>query len=306
MKKLTALLLAIVMVLSLAACSASNNEVTEAPKATDTVEVPEASEKQTIVYWAQWSETETQAEVLKNAIARFEANNPEYVVEVNWAGRDVRDIMRTSIDSGITIDIVESGFDRIISQLGEDYLVDLTEYMEGTEFEASISAGMVSFAKSFTSSGDSWYYIPAQPFVGTVFYNKAIFAEAGIETLPTNWTEFMDCCQKIVDAGYAPLTSDDAYLETLYTAYLGSVLGTDAVNEMMNDASSELWNNPAVLQMGNDFAAMASNGYLTEGTGSYVFPSAQNTEFAMGTTAMYYNGSWLPNEVANITGDEFQ
>lgn len=60
------------------------------------------------------------------------------------------------------------------------------------------------------------------------------------------------------------------------------MLGTDAVNEMMNDASSELWDNPAVLQMGNDFAAMASNGYLTEGTGSYVFPSAQNTEFAMG------------------------
>ena len=26
----------------------------------------------------------------------------------------------------------------------------------------------------------------------------------------------------------------------------------------------------------------------------------------MGTAAMYYNGSWLPNEVHDITGDDFQ
>lgn len=311
MKKLIAMLLAVVMVLGLAACGNTNTTPTEANTPTSAPEIKategqQETEKQTIVYWAQWSESETQAEVLKDAIARFEANNPEYVVEVNWAGRDVRDIMRTSIDSGITIDIIESGYDRILAQLGEDYLTDLTEYMTGTEFEASISEGMASFAKGFTSTGNSWYYIPAQPFVGTIFYNKAIFRDAGIEKLPETWTEFMDCCQKIVDAGYAPITSDDAYLECLYTAYLGTMLGYNTVDEMVNNLSADLWSVDAVTQMANDFAGMATSGYFTEGTGSYVFPSAQNTEFAMGTTAMYYNGSWLPNEVSAITGDDFE
>lgn len=311
MKKIIALLLAAVMVLGLAACGSSTTETPSTTAATPEVQEPVATEAaaegtNTIVYWAQWSENEAQALVLKDAIARFEANNPEYTVEVNWAGRDVRDIMRTSIDSGIQIDIIESGYDRILSQLGEDYLVDLTEYVAGTEFEASISEGMASFAKGFTSTGESWYYIPAQPFVGTIFYNKAIFREAGIEKLPETWSEFMDCCQKILDAGYAPITSDDAYLECLYTAYLGTMLGMDTVDEMVNNLSAELWSSDAVAQMAKDFAEMASKGYFTEGTGSYVFPSAQNTEFAMGTTAMYYNGSWLPNEVASITGDEFE
>lgn len=311
MKKLIAMLLAVVMVLGLAACGNTNTTPTEANTPTSAPEIKategqQETEKQTIVYWAQWSESEAQAEVLKDAIARFEANNPEYVVEVNWAGRDVRDIMRTSIDSGITIDIIESGYDRILAQLGEDYLTDLTEYMTGTEFEASISEGMASFAKGFTSTGNSWYYIPAQPFVGTIFYNKAIFRDAGIEKLPETWTEFMDCCQKIVDAGYAPITSDDAYLECLYTAYLGTMLGYNTVDEMVNNLSADLWSVDAVTQMANDFAGMATSGYFTEGTGSYVFPSAQNTEFAMGTTAMYYNGSWLPNEVSAITGDDFE
>lgn len=314
MKKLIALLLAVVMVLGLAACGGNTTEPTDGTQAntpaTEGEKATEAAasngETKTIVYWAQWSENEVQAEVLKDAIARFEANNPEYTVEVNWAGRDVRDILRTSIDSGTTIDIVESGYDRILSQLGEDYLVDLTEYMTGTEFEASISEGMASFAKGFTTSGESWYYIPAQPFVGTIFYNKAIFREAGIEELPETWSEFLDCCQKIVDAGYAPITSDDAYMECLYTAYLGTMLGMDTVDEMVNKLSKDLWNVDAVKQMAEDFADMADKGYFTEGTGSYVFPSAQNTEFAMGTTAMYYNGSWLPNEVADITGDDFE
>lgn len=311
MKKIIALLLAAVMVLGLAACGSSTTETPSTTAATPEVQETVATEAaaegtSTIVYWAQWSENEAQALVLKDAIARFEANNPEYTVEVNWAGRDVRDIMRTSIDSGIQIDIIESGYDRILSQLGEDYLVDLTEYVAGTEFEASISEGMASFAKGFTSTGESWYYIPAQPFVGTIFYNKAIFREAGIEKLPETWSEFMDCCQKILDAGYAPITSDDAYLECLYTAYLGTMLGMDTVDEMVNNLSAELWSSDAVAQMAKDFAEMASKGYFTEGTGSYVFPSAQNTEFAMGTTAMYYNGSWLPNEVASITGDEFE
>lgn len=266
----------------------------------------EEAEKQTIVYWAQWSENETQAEVLKDAIARFEEANPEYTVEVNWAGRDVRDIMRTSIEAGTVIDVIESGYDRIIAQLGEEYCQNITEYVTGTEMESAITEGMASFSKSFVSDGESWYYIPAQPFIGTIFYNKAIFAEAGIDTLPETWDEFMDCCQKIVDAGYAPLTSDDAYLSCLYSAYLGEMLGTDAVNELLNETSTELWGDPAVLQMAQAFEEMVEKGYFTEGTGSYVFPAAQNTEFGLGTTAMYFNGSWLPNEIADITGDDFE
>ena len=114
-----------------------------------------------IHYWAQWSENETQAEILKEAIARFEDKNPGVTVEVNWAGREVREILRTSIDAGEQIDIVESGYDQIVALLGEEYLMDITQYMAGSDFEAAISDSMVAFAKSFASDGESWYYIPA-------------------------------------------------------------------------------------------------------------------------------------------------
>lgn len=318
MKKLYALLLSAAMVLSLTACGNEQaadevqNEASNTQEESVTAEAAaeEDSKQQTeggtISYWAQWSENEAQAEVLKEAIARFEENNPGYKVEVNWAGREVRDILRSSIDSGTQIDIVEGDFSNISGNLGEEYLLDLTPYVAGTEFEASISGGMTAFAKSFASDGESWYYIPAQPFVGTFFYNKAIFEEAGITTMPGTWDEFLDCCQKIKDAGYDPITVDDAYQQSMYGHYLAMMKGVDWVGQLLTDKTGALWSDPAVLQMAEDFSELREKGYFAETVGSNIFPAAQNGEFAMGTAAMYYNGSWLPNEVAEITGDDFQ
>lgn len=310
MKKLLAMLLTGVMLLGLVACGATEEAPAEAETPAATEEAPaeeaESAEEAVIHYWAQWSENEVQAEVLKAAIARFEEKNPGVTVEVNWAGREVREILRTSIDSGTQIDIVESGYDQIVSNLGEEYLMDITQYMEGSDFEAAISDSMVAFSKSFVSDGESWYYIPAQPFVGTIYYNAAIFEEAGIEAQPTNWAEFMDVCQKIKDAGYDPLTIDDAYLPTLYGTYLASAKGVEWFTELMTTKDATLWDDPMILQMAKDYAALSENGYFAASTGSNVFPAAQNGELALGTAAMYYNGSWLPNEVASITGDDFQ
>lgn len=318
MKRAAALFLGAAMILQLTACGNSAAETAEQTKEepavteenvqeTETAEETEKAPEEEVVihYWAQWTENETQAEVLKEAIARFEGNHPGCKVEVNWAGRDVRDILRTSLDSGAEIDIVESGYDQIVSNLGEEYLTDLTQYMADSDFEASISDSMASFAKSFTSDGESWYYIPAQPFVGTLYCNQDILDEAGVTEMPKTWDEFLDCCQKIKDAGYDPLTIDDAYMEAMYGHYLAMMKGVDWVTELMTDKTGEKWDDPAVLQMAEDFAELREKGYFAESVGSNVFPAAQNSELALGTAAMYYNGSWLPNEVAEITGDDF-
>ena len=134
MKKLCALLLTAAMVLSMTACGGKPQESSQNQKDQGQAEAVqtegsstgqetepaqeaqgESGQKEDIVlsYWAQWSENETQAQVLKAAIARFEENNPGCKVEVNWAGRDVRDILRSSIDSGNKIDIVEGDFSKI-------------------------------------------------------------------------------------------------------------------------------------------------------------------------------------------------
>ena len=69
--------------------------------------------------------------------------------------------------------------------------------------------------------------------MGTLFYNKAIFAEAGIDKMPATWDEFLDCCQKIKDAGYDPITVDDAYQQSMYGHYLAMIKDVDWVGELL-------------------------------------------------------------------------
>ena len=38
-----------------------------------------------------------------------------------------------------------------------------------------------------------------------LYYNIDQFEAAGIKSVPTNWDEFLDCCQKLKDAGFQPL-----------------------------------------------------------------------------------------------------
>ena len=66
------------------------------------------------------------------------------------------------------------------------------------------------------------------------------------------------------------------------------------------------WDDPSVMETAKAYADFAQKGYFSENIASNVFPAGQNQELALGTAAMYLNGSWLPNEVKNMAGDDFQ
>ena len=98
------------------------------------------------------------------------------------------------------------------------------------------------------------------------------------------------------------MTMDDAYATCVIGYHLARLVGEDKVKEIVTEGE---WDDPAVLQMAQDIEELASNGYYSEMVGSNVWPAGQNTELALGTAAMYLNGSWLPNEVKDMAGPDF-
>lgn len=76
--------LALAAALALSGCSSAPAPASASSPASAPASTPEG--EKTLVYWAQWSENEDGVDVLKDAISRFEANNPGYKVQVNWAG----------------------------------------------------------------------------------------------------------------------------------------------------------------------------------------------------------------------------
>lgn len=260
-----------------------------------------SAEGKTIVYWSMWEATEPQGQVIQEAINAYMADTGN-VVDAQFKGRTgIREGLQPALDAGTVIDLFDEDIDRVNKTWGA-YIMDLEALAAENDYEATAIAGLIAACRE--SGGGTLKSIPYQPNVFAVFYNQDIFDEVGIEAVPTTWDEFLDACQKIKDGGYIPLTSDDAYIMCNLGYHLSRLIGEEGTHNVVMDG---LWaEEPAVLQAAQAYEELASKGYLSPTIGSSVWPMNQNGELALGDAAMYLNGSWLPNEVKDMTGPDFR
>ncbi len=254
----------------------------------------------TLVYWSMWESTEPQGQAIQEAVDAYVAETG-VKVDLQFKGRTGnREALQPALDGGTQIDIFDEDIDRVNGMYGK-YLLDLEDLAKEANYEETAIPAMMSACRE---AGDGTLKtIPYQPNVFAFFYNKDLFEQAGIESEPTTWAEFLDVCQKLKDAGITPMTMDDAYATSVIGYHLGRLVGEEKVVEIVTEGK---WDDPAVLQMAQDIENLATSGYYSEMVGSNVWPAGQNTELALGTAAMYLNGSWLPNEVKDMAGPDFK
>lgn len=253
----------------------------------------------TLVYWSMWESTEPQGQAIQEAVDAY-MEETGVKVDLQFKGRTGnREALQPALDGGTQIDMFDEDIDRVNGMYAK-YLLDLEDLAAESDYEATANAGLMAACRE--AGGGTLKTIPYQPNVFGFFYNKDLFEQAGIEAEPATWEEFLDVCGKLKDAGITPMTMDDAYATCVIGYHLARLVGEEKVVEIVTDG---LWDDPAVLQMAQDIEELASNGYYSEMVGSNVWPAGQNTELALGTAAMYLNGSWLPNEVKDMAGPDF-
>ena len=114
--------------------------------------------------------------------------------------------------------------------------------------------------------------LPIEGAGACVFYNKDIFAAAGVEELPSNWEEFKDVCQKLKDAGYTPIVESGAedWVIGVLGGYLADRNGGSAdaiVNGTIN------WTDQSFVDAGNCLLELVDNGYFQDlDTTEYALP----------------------------------
>ncbi len=290
-------------------------ETTESAEASVTT-VPEgiSSLSGEIVYWSMWQETESQANILKSAIENFEKANPDCKVTVEWTGRTIKDVILPALESGEQIDIFDTDPNNIY-KADASKLLDLTELynsesLQGTEtVKDSLLGGLVSFDETMSQKAGltGYHSLPYSPYVVSFFYNKAQFAQAGIDAVPKTWEEFDAVCAKLVAAGLVPFTVDDAYRDMIYSYYMQRAIGSEACAALVQGTadSKSLWDDPMVKQMLTTMEDYAKKGYFSDNIDTNIYPAGQ-TEFALGNATITINGSWFPSEVANMVDESFQ
>lgn len=302
MKRLFALILAVVMVLSLCACSqekATESTAANADPATESA-APAADTGKTVVYWCMWEATEAQGQAIAESVAQFEQETGIHV-DLQFKGRSgIREGLQPALDAGQVIDLFDESTARINS-IFEPYTLDLEELAAKYNYEETAHASLMNMCRDL--AGGTLKSIPYQPSMWGFFYNKAIFEEAGITEVPTTWDEFLEVCEKIKNAGYAPITCDDAYSTCMFGHHVGRFVGEDGVTDIVTNGK---WDDPAVVQFAKDYEELAQKGYFVDTIASNVWPTGQIADIGAGQAAMYLNGSWLPNEIKDTTGPDFQ
>lgn len=287
---------------------------TEAPAAdtasSEAAEAP-AEEKELegeLVYWSMWNDTEPQGEVWQEIIDGFMEKHPKVKVTVQWCGRDNKKILKPAMEGGETIDVFEYPFEIDLNE----YVLDLTPYVEkvydttdGKPFKDTLIPSLLVTPKTMTGLTDVLPAVGYKPWMSLFMYNKAIFEEAGVTEEPKTWAQLDEACAKIKEAGYVPITFDDAYASWLPGMYLAREKGQEWVQELVKDTTGEMWKDEAVVNMAKAFEDFAKKGYFDANVSGNKWPAGQ-VDFGNSKVAMYYNLTGLPTEVADITGPDFQ
>ena len=307
-KKLLSMLLCVGLVVStLAGCGSSTGtadvaatEDTGTPaEVTDAAEPAGTSGGGGIVYWSMWEATEPQGQAIQQAADAFTADTG-ISVDLQFKGRTgIREGLQPALDAGTAIDLFDEDIDRVNVTWG-NYLMDLESLAAASDYEATANAGLMEACREV--GGGTLKSIPYQPNVFAFFYNTEIFAEAGVTKAPATWDEFLAVCEQIKAAGYTPLTCDDAYIVCMFGYHMSRLVGEPAVEDIVNNGD---WENEAVIATAKAYEELAAKGYFSETVEGNVWPAGQNSELALGTAAMYLNGSWLPNEVKDIATFEW-
>ena len=237
MKKYIALLLALVMVLSLVACSVEKAPETTAPVETNPVETtpvetePDAQTTE-ITLWTYPIGGWGKQDVVDALIGAFEAANPGIKVTVEYLDyTNGDDKVNTAIEGGAAPDLIMEGPERLVANWGEKGLMaDLSDLLGDTDL-AELNPAAI---KACYATNVEVYESPLVMTAHCMAINKTVFEAAGamqyLNAETHTWNSVEDFF-KAVDAVYQ---HTGAQVGSVYCNGQGGDQGTRALVNNLN------------------------------------------------------------------------
>lgn len=184
------------------------------------------------------------------------------------------------VEAGVAADLTE-----ILNNKEKDWYGNFTEgIFERMTYDGKIYAVPTNFAASL------------------VFYNTEMFEAAGVE-VPTNFTEWIDVCQKLKDAGYTPIScsAGTAWCLSMIAGYLCDRAGGPDNLKGVNEGTLD-WTSESFITAGNKLAELSK--YFQE-TAAGDSNDQATAAFYNGEAAMLVQGSWAIGQI-NGANPEFE
>ena len=255
MKKIIALLLAVMMVLGLAACGGEKAPETTAPVAgTDAPETtPAGPEAITLKVWAPQVDQETEESWLPVMLAKFEEAHPEYAItwDIGVCGEgDAAGIVKN--DPAAAADVYFYANDQMGTLIEAGALAKL-----GGSYLETVKANYAQTHVDLLTYTDGGVYgFPTAPNTWFMWYNKSVFTEEDVKSLNT-----------MLEKGVVSFPMDNSwYTGSFWFGVGGTVFGPQGIDAAAGiDFSSDLCAEAAKFMI--DFASNPNFKNDVDGTG---------------------------------------
>lgn len=314
-KRMLCLVVSLLVVFSLAACGTTpNDDASPSPSAAAPEEstAPENVVVNVDYMFNMESGTDAKGVAVAKAIERMKADYPNIEISLNTVAHDdYQTKILTDAASGTLPDVFNVKGSWLKNLVTNGQVGNMDEY-----FAADPEWKDQFIPDSFidmTYDGSVW----GAPFqmltCGNIFYNEAIFAEAGYDHFPTTWDEYIDCLKAIKEKGYTPIVMGNKGLWVANSCYFGTLCDRTAGQEwydgiMANDGSASFTDPEVILAM-QKFAELAEIGAFNEDMNS-IDNIQMHTPYYNGEAASFYDGNWgiadmlvnCPEDILNNTG----
>ncbi len=255
----------------------------------------------TLTLWHNYG-TEANATVTQALVTAYTAKNPNVTINVvSQPADNYFALLKAAAISGTGPDIMTM-WTGLFALQNQGYLEPLNQYIPADTLKTFNGIDWCSKGLSL-DQGAICVPLDMQHYNG--FYNKDLFAQAGITSFPTNWTEFFTALEKLKAAGILPMAygpGGQALNAGFYPYYdLSYMMMYLSGSDWRKVYSGQIpWTDPAIVAQLTKWATIKSKGY----TNPDVLNGDSVGMFEAGKAAMVLEGSWDFKEFHDKLGDK--
>lgn len=244
------------------------------------------------INWWHITTNDAQKAVWQKMADDYTAQHPNVKINITvLENQAFKDKLATVMQSGNPPDLFQSWGGGVLKQYADAGLVqDLTDSLKKNGLADQLSPG----ALGLYSADGKIYGIPWDAGMVGFWYNKDLFAKAGITTPPATWDDFLADVKKLQAAGITPIAlgEKDSWTGAFWWEYLATREGgKDAFTNAYTRKGS--FADPSFVKAGQDLKALVDLKPFQDGFLAAAYPDHQ-VVMANGKAAMELMGQWAP------------
>ncbi|WP_027086416.1 extracellular solute-binding protein [Cohnella panacarvi] len=311
LKMLSVVAAASVLTLSLAACGKDSNNTNNAASPAGTA--PAASspaanggevnngEKVTITFQNIYAdETTPTANGLKQVVEAYTKEHPNVTIELDTLNTDQqKQKLKTQAAAKTIPDITMVNPAAQMQPFVEAGLfAPLNDILDKDGLKDTYQAGLLDY---YSFNGNV-YALPDGNNIEVVYYNKDLFAQAGISAPPTTFDELIEDVKKLKDKGITPIAIGEKDTWTGSFLFMNILLRTNGGPGFLQDVldGKKTFEDPAFVEAVDAFQKLVEAGAFPEGATSIDANAGANL-FKSGKAAMFIIGSWETGAIDGST-----